>query len=42
MDMTVAENLMLSTAQAHLDAIGVYIAYKRGGRDQDDIANRPT
>jgi transcriptional regulator with XRE-family HTH domain len=40
MDMTVAENLLLSTAQAHLDAIGMYIAYKRGGRDQDVIATR--
>jgi hypothetical protein len=38
MDMTVAENLLLSTAQAHLDAIGMYIAYKRGVSDQGVIA----
>jgi transcriptional regulator with XRE-family HTH domain len=40
MDMTVAENLLLSTAQAHLDAIGMYIAYKRGVRLQTVIATR--
>lgn len=40
MDMNVAENLVLSTAQAHLDAIGMYIAYKRGARSQDTIALR--